>query len=147
FDYLPEGAVLCLHRDVLGADRDFWRDTRGRYDLLKGDRTRPVPAPRELFLDEEAFFVAARALGRVAIAAPDGEQRRASSAAGHQGGAPCGRSAAPPQGFLRRLRWPHAHRRRVAGPARDAAGNAAGIRRAVRPAAPTSPPSSASNAR
>jgi transcription-repair coupling factor (superfamily II helicase) len=72
FDYLPPDAVLCLHRDVAGAIRDFWRDTRGRYDLLKGDRTRPVPAPRELFLDEEAFFVAARDAGRVTLAAAQG---------------------------------------------------------------------------
>ena len=74
FDYLPRGAVLCQARDVALAIREFWRDTKGRYNLLNGDRTRPVMAPRDLFLDEEAFFLAARDLGRVAIPAADAAQ-------------------------------------------------------------------------
>ena len=67
FDYLPHDAVLCLHRNVAHAIAEFWRDTRSRYGLLNGDRTRPVMPPQELFVDDEAFFVAARALGRIAV--------------------------------------------------------------------------------
>jgi len=58
FDYLPADTPVLLHRDVPGAIAEFWRDTRSRYDLLKGDRTRPVMPPEKLFLSDEAFFVA-----------------------------------------------------------------------------------------
>ncbi|MCM8596103.1 MAG: transcription-repair coupling factor [Candidatus Accumulibacter sp.] len=69
FDYLPKGAVLWLHGDVPEAIHAFWQETRSRYDLLAGDRTRPLLPPAELFLSEESFFVAARSHGRVALRA------------------------------------------------------------------------------
>ena len=56
FDYLPDDSQVVLHGDVPHAIDDFWRDTQSRYDLLKGDRSRPVMPPRELFLDQELFF-------------------------------------------------------------------------------------------
>ncbi|MDP3700138.1 MAG: transcription-repair coupling factor [Hylemonella sp.] len=62
FDYLPEHATLLLHGDVAGAIAEFWTDTQGRYKMLGGDRSRPVLAPAELFLRDEEFFVAAKAL-------------------------------------------------------------------------------------
>ena len=65
FDYLPQDTVLCLHRDVPGAIREFWADTQSRYKLLGGDRSRPLLQPNELFLSEEQFFVAAAVLGRL----------------------------------------------------------------------------------
>ncbi|MCL2831235.1 MAG: transcription-repair coupling factor [Betaproteobacteria bacterium] len=65
FSYLPQNAVLCLHHDVHEAIRSFWRDTESRYRLLGGERERPLLPPSELFLNEEAFFVAARAHARV----------------------------------------------------------------------------------
>ena len=65
FDYLPEDAVLCLHSDVPEAIGAFWRDTRSRYQMLSGDRARPLLPPAELFLDEAQFFVAARPYGRI----------------------------------------------------------------------------------
>jgi transcription-repair coupling factor (superfamily II helicase) len=65
FDYLPKDTVLCLHRDVPGAIREFWADTASRYKLLGGDRSRPLLPPNELFLSEEQFFVAAAVLGRL----------------------------------------------------------------------------------
>jgi transcription-repair coupling factor (superfamily II helicase) len=71
FDYLPASATLCLHRDVPAAIRDFWRDTQSRYALLRGDRERPVLPPRDLFLDEEQFFIAAGKLARVML--PSGQ--------------------------------------------------------------------------
>ena len=65
---------MVLHQDVPGALADFWRDTRSRYEMLGGDRTRPVLAPSELFLTDEAFFLALKARPRLQIGreiAPD----------------------------------------------------------------------------
>ena len=73
FDYLPADTAVLLHRDVPGAIGEFWRDTRSRHDLLKGDRTRPVMAPEQLFLSEEAFFVALRDRPRLTLGAGTGE--------------------------------------------------------------------------
>jgi transcription-repair coupling factor (superfamily II helicase) len=62
FDYLPEQTTLLLHGDVPAAIAEFWTDTQGRYKMLGGDRSRPVLPPTELFLRDEEFFVAAKAL-------------------------------------------------------------------------------------
>jgi transcription-repair coupling factor (superfamily II helicase) len=62
FDYLPEDATLLLHGDVPGAIAEFWTDLQGRYKMLGGDRSRPVLPPGDLFLRDEEFFVAAKAL-------------------------------------------------------------------------------------
>ena len=62
FDYLPDEATLLLHGDVAGAIAEFWSDLQGRYRMLGGDRSRPVLPPGDLFLRDEEFFVAAKAL-------------------------------------------------------------------------------------
>nr|WP_275983278.1 transcription-repair coupling factor [Propionivibrio soli] len=67
FDYLPPETVLCLHNDVPEAIRAFWNDARSRYDMLSGERSRPLLSPAELFLAEEPFFVAAKPYTRLAI--------------------------------------------------------------------------------
>ncbi len=67
FDYLPAEARLCLHHDVHAALTDFWRDTQARFQFLRGDRTRPLLAPGELFLSAEELFIAARAFARADI--------------------------------------------------------------------------------
>ncbi|OFZ91790.1 MAG: transcription-repair coupling factor [Betaproteobacteria bacterium RBG_16_64_18] len=64
FDYLPAETRLCLHRDVHAALTEFWRDTQSRYQFLRGDRTRPLLAPGDLFLTTEELFVASRAFVR-----------------------------------------------------------------------------------
>jgi len=69
FDYLPADATLLLHGDVQGAIAEFWTDTQGRYRMLAGDRSRPVLPPAELFLRDEEFFIAARALPQLALRA------------------------------------------------------------------------------
>ncbi|MCL2644759.1 MAG: transcription-repair coupling factor, partial [Betaproteobacteria bacterium] len=56
FDYLPPASPVLLHHDVPEAIASFWRDTRSRHQMLRGDRTRPVLAPEALFLKEEDFF-------------------------------------------------------------------------------------------
>ena len=67
FDYLPTSAVVCLHGRVSDAIQEFWRDTRSRYDLMGGDRTRPLLPPGDLFLSEEAFFGRLGALPRISL--------------------------------------------------------------------------------
>ncbi len=58
FDYLPPHTPVLLHQDVAAAIGTFWEDTQSRYNLLKGDLSRPVAAPRMLFLRDEDFFTA-----------------------------------------------------------------------------------------
>ena len=69
FDYLPKDAVLCLHNDVPESIRAFWRDAQSRYDMLSGERSRPLLPPAELFLAEEPFFAAAKSYTRLIVAA------------------------------------------------------------------------------
>ncbi len=71
FDYLPDDAMVALHHDVHGCIEAFRRDVQSRFDLLKGDRTRPLLPPAALFLDAEAFFVALKDFRRVDLPAPE----------------------------------------------------------------------------
>jgi len=70
FDYLPQDAVFVTHGDAPAAIAAFWNDTRSRYRLLQGDKARPLLAPEELFLTDEAFFSAAKVYPRLALPAP-----------------------------------------------------------------------------
>ncbi len=67
FDYLPDDALLLLHHDVPAAIGEFWRDTKSRFDLMKGERARPILPPAALFLSDEQFFVAAKRYGVLRI--------------------------------------------------------------------------------
>lgn len=73
FDYLPDHSRILLHRDVPGAIEAFWKDARSRHQLLGGDKTRPIMAPDQLFLSEEAFFVALKERTRLALPAGAGD--------------------------------------------------------------------------
>ena len=70
FDYLPSDTTLVAHHDVHAAIDDFWRDARTRFQLLHGDRLRPLLPPEQLFLTAEQFFVAARPFERLDLHAP-----------------------------------------------------------------------------
>jgi transcription-repair coupling factor (superfamily II helicase) len=67
FDYLPAGSVLVTHGDAAGAIAGFWADTQSRYNLLQGDKARPLLPPADLFLSDEAFFTLAKPLPRLHI--------------------------------------------------------------------------------
>jgi transcription-repair coupling factor (superfamily II helicase) len=67
FDYLPKDAIFVTHGDAPAAIAAFWNDTRSRYNLLQGDKGRPLLTPDELFLSDEAFFTAAKCYGRLAL--------------------------------------------------------------------------------
>lgn len=67
FDYLPDNALICLHRDVRPALDEFWRDTQSRYQLLRADLDRPLLPPEELFLPSDAFFGGLKPYPRIEI--------------------------------------------------------------------------------
>jgi transcription-repair coupling factor (superfamily II helicase) len=67
FDYLPEGSLTATLGDISQAVHRFANDTHSRYQFLKSDRTRPILAPSELFLDEEALFGRLKAFPRLAL--------------------------------------------------------------------------------
>jgi len=69
-DYLPGNALICLHHAVLEAGENFWRDTRSRHNLLRGDRDRPLLPPEELFVSVDRFFGALKDHPRLEILAP-----------------------------------------------------------------------------
>ncbi len=69
-DYLPDNAVICLHHAVLEAGESFWRDTRSRHNLLRGDRDRPLLPPEELFVPVDQFFGALKDHPRLELLAP-----------------------------------------------------------------------------
>ncbi len=64
-DYLPRDAALALHGDVTTAIERFWQDTDSRYRLLRGDKTRPLLPPTEVFLPLNAFNGALKEFGRI----------------------------------------------------------------------------------
>ncbi|MCC7311261.1 MAG: transcription-repair coupling factor [Sulfuritalea sp.] len=80
FDYLPADATLLLHGDVPGAIAEFWADLQGRYKMLGGDRSRPVLPPADLFLRDEEFFIAAKALPQYLLKSKAGADDTAISA-------------------------------------------------------------------
>ncbi|TAN78324.1 MAG: transcription-repair coupling factor [Gallionella sp.] len=67
FDYLPKHATVCLHHDVQEAIATFGKDAASRYNLLRGDPQRPLLEPKELFLDEEQFFIRMKEFARLDI--------------------------------------------------------------------------------
>ncbi|HEU5282172.1 MAG TPA: transcription-repair coupling factor, partial [Burkholderiales bacterium] len=66
-DYLPEQTLLCLHGSLAEATEQFWRDTRARFELLRGDPDRPLLPPPELFLTHDQFFGALKPFARIEL--------------------------------------------------------------------------------
>ncbi len=79
FDYLPENATLCLHRDVRGAIEEFWQETKSRHALLRGNKSSPVLPPEDIFLTFDAFFAAISPYSRIEIQAEEGDAGIASA--------------------------------------------------------------------
>ncbi len=73
FDYLPAGAIVVSHGDVHAAGRRFAQETQQRYRFLGHDPERPLLAPEELYVEVDAFFAQARALGRWALRPVSGD--------------------------------------------------------------------------
>ena len=70
FDYLPPETRVVIHGDVPEAAEGFWRDLKSRYDLLKGDRDRPLLEPRELYMPVEELFVGLKRFDRLRVETP-----------------------------------------------------------------------------
>ncbi len=56
FDYLPENTSVFLHGDVVAHAEDFWKDTQSRFDLMRGDKDRPLLPPKDIFLTVDELF-------------------------------------------------------------------------------------------
>jgi transcription-repair coupling factor (superfamily II helicase) len=69
FDYVPADARLVMHGDVPGAAESFWRDLKSRYELLRGDRDRPLLEPASLYVPVEDWFIAMKPFARLEAAA------------------------------------------------------------------------------
>jgi len=68
-DYIPREATFVVHGEVAAAAESFWRDLKSRWELLRGDRDRPLLEPRELYLPVEELFVALHAFSRMDVGA------------------------------------------------------------------------------
>ena len=78
-EYFPDGTLVCMHGDVAKAMEDFWRDTRSRYELLRGDRDRPLLPPGDMFLLPDQLLGAIKPFARLELAGA-GENESAQSA-------------------------------------------------------------------
>ncbi len=56
FDYLPETTSIFLHGDVSAHAEDFWKDTQSRFELMRGDKDRPLLPPKDIFLAVDELF-------------------------------------------------------------------------------------------
>jgi len=67
FDYLPRQSTVVAHGDVPAAAQAFWKDLKSRYDLLRGDRDRPLMEPKELYVPVEDLFVSLKDFPRIEV--------------------------------------------------------------------------------
>ncbi|HET9339315.1 MAG TPA: DEAD/DEAH box helicase, partial [Casimicrobiaceae bacterium] len=70
-DYLPPDAVVALHGDVHDAAQRFFADAEGRYRLLRGDKARPLLAPREIAMPPDELAGRLKAFARVELPRQD----------------------------------------------------------------------------
>jgi transcription-repair coupling factor (superfamily II helicase) len=69
-DYLPPNTTVVLHGPVYETIDQFWRDTRSRFELLRGDRDRPLLPPAELFLAADQLFHGLKPFARIELLLP-----------------------------------------------------------------------------
>lgn len=79
FDYLPANALCITHGDAVHASHEFWESAKSRHEVLKGDRTRPVMSPKDIFVPEDEFFARLNIWPRFEIPVPTGTQIEALS--------------------------------------------------------------------
>ena len=77
FDYAPAGAVVALEEGVETAAQEFWALAEARHEQGRGDDSRPLLAPEELFETPERLFQRLEAfpqarLSAASAAAPQG---------------------------------------------------------------------------
>ncbi|QJR14416.1 transcription-repair coupling factor [Usitatibacter palustris] len=64
FDYVPKDTRFVIHGELAGSAESFWKDLKSRYELLRGDRDRPLLEPRDLYLPVEDLFIALKEFER-----------------------------------------------------------------------------------
>lgn len=65
--YLQGDPLTLFTSDLSPAIQHFWEEVRSRYTLHRGDKTRPLMPPEELFLSEESFFAECRQMPRLVL--------------------------------------------------------------------------------
>ncbi len=71
-DYLPDDAAVVLHGAVQDAVTRFWQDTDARYKLLRGDKSRPLLPPADVFVPVDAFNGLLKRFARLDLPSPPG---------------------------------------------------------------------------
>ncbi|WP_306580432.1 CarD family transcriptional regulator, partial [Pseudomonas sp.] len=71
FDYLPADTQVFSLPGVEQAAEHFWNDVRGRYEDRRGDLSRPLLPPAELFLPVEDCFARLKQWPRVVVSSED----------------------------------------------------------------------------
>jgi transcription-repair coupling factor (superfamily II helicase) len=69
FDYLSPQTCVVLLGDSSAMIQNFWRDAQARFNLLNGNKSRPILAPTDLFLTHDAFFAACKPYARFELKA------------------------------------------------------------------------------
>ncbi|TMS58723.1 transcription-repair coupling factor [Imbroritus primus] len=69
FDYLPTETQIAYVGNLEDAIRRFWQDTQQRYNFMRHNRERPLMLPETLFLQEDAFHIAAGVHARLVLKA------------------------------------------------------------------------------
>lgn len=67
FDYLSETTLIVLSGDVEKAIDQHWGDIEYRYEDRRYDRSRPLLAPNQLFLNSESLFAALKPFDRITV--------------------------------------------------------------------------------
>lgn len=62
--------LVLMTADLSPAVQHFWQEVRSRYTLHRGDKTRPLVPPEDLFLSEESFFAEFRQTPRIHLGDP-----------------------------------------------------------------------------
>ncbi|MBF8693206.1 transcription-repair coupling factor [Pseudomonas fulva] len=71
FDYLPADTQVFSLPGVEQAAEHFWNDVRGRYEDRRGDLSRPLLPPAELFMPVEDCFARLKQWPRVVVSRDD----------------------------------------------------------------------------
>ncbi|CAH0533789.1 Transcription-repair-coupling factor [Vibrio stylophorae] len=69
FDYLPENSLLVPVGELQTPIQQFWQDTQHRYEQRRIDPLRPLLAPSELWLTEDALFAALKPYAQLRLRA------------------------------------------------------------------------------
>jgi len=67
FDYLNQSCLLFLMQGVEAAADDFWNEVNSRHEQLRHDVTRPILAPRDLYLQTNEVFSAIKNYPQVVL--------------------------------------------------------------------------------